>query len=909
MSKRVCLVAFALIVACAAPRRQSFRFDFPERHAQLPNGLRVILLPDPSASLVEVDVRYEVGAAEDPVGKSGLAHVVEHMLFQQRPAGEDKPSSYAALAQIAVYFNAVTTWDSTHFVSAARHEELGSLLAIEGARLSLGCQTISKAAFARELEVVRNEIRERFGDPDQVAEAEVLAAAYPEGHAYHRSVGGDDDELVKLQLDDVCKFVSDYYVPARATLVVSGNVSEAELAPLLTRYFATEPARTPRPRTQVAPLAPARREVKLALDIDEPRVSVVFALPPTYAPLGVMGEEAAARMQGLLAREAFQFDLANNVDVSVRGGALAPVLVATVRLRQPSQADEALDAIYDAAERTYLRRFIETPEDEEGQDLVAYRRAELLMGLESLGRRAWQFAEWAQFDPEGGYLGGALDRLAHLDEPELRSLGRDSLDIERGLVVRVTPTSSSGGLARHAGASARGGLFAGETREIIVDAAEAARPLAVPADVIPAATELTLDNGLHVVLAPTHGPLPIMSAKLVFRVGWANEPRDRAGLASIAAHYLGGPFKQVRNGVYLVFGFVGAEQSVDVDAQTTVFSTRGLNIYDNLLIEGLERWVKLMSYSRNGLEKLPQYADVDAKNRDLQDERRFEVAAAAALFGDGHAYARTGTLTPATARAIGIDAVQDFAQASYVAGNATLIVTGNFDPVRVEAQVRDSFDHWSHGSAPAAILAPAVAARAAQWIGVAGQARPAMHVRIAFPAPRIGGGYAGRLILAEMLNQRVAAVRQRLAASYGVHAELDVHPEAGAYVMEGYVDSARAGEALRAMRAGIAALRAGDDFELGFAEARRVVLQRLLAVPTTSEGLARTWITVISHGLKASFYPGLLRAVASATPAQLRTLVAADLDAAHEVVVVLGTKDAVVRAFKESELEMSKWVE
>jgi predicted Zn-dependent peptidase len=118
---RAHVLVAAAAVACGPPPAPKYAIHMPERHARLDerharldNGMRVVLLPDASVALVEVDVRYEVGSKEDPPGRAGLAHLVEHLMFQQRQAGPDKPPLGAALRTSSLYHNAFTTWDGTH---------------------------------------------------------------------------------------------------------------------------------------------------------------------------------------------------------------------------------------------------------------------------------------------------------------------------------------------------------------------------------------------------------------------------------------------------------------------------------------------------------------------------------------------------------------------------------------------------------------------------------------------------------------------------------------------------------------------------------------------------------------------------------------------------------------------------
>jgi predicted Zn-dependent peptidase len=182
-------------------------------------------------------------------------------------------------------------------------------------------------------------------------------------------------------------------------------------------------------------------------------------------------------------------------------------------------------------------------------------------------------------------------------------------------------------------------------------------------------------------------------------------------------------------------------------------------------------------------------------------------------------------------------------------------------------------------------------------------------VSIAYPTPAIDADHGARLILAEMLGQRMAAVRQGLGASYGVDASLTIYRAAGAFVMEGRVDAGRAGEALRAMRGGVAALRAGEDFDLAFAMARRAVLKRLLVAPGTSDGLAGIFTFVATHGLGPNWYDDLLLDVAHARPEEVRRVLERELAPDRESVGLQGPRAAVEQAYRDAGLVMTAFVD
>src|SRR5262249_32892691 len=139
------------------PTQRSLDYDPGIASWKLANQLTVAMMPDPRVNLVSVEVRYFVGSADDPPGKTGLAHLVEHVMFARRlaPGG---PEIAERLSATALRFNASTGWDATHYNAIGLAPRLDDLLAIEAARMAGGCEGIDEAAVARERAVVLEEL-------------------------------------------------------------------------------------------------------------------------------------------------------------------------------------------------------------------------------------------------------------------------------------------------------------------------------------------------------------------------------------------------------------------------------------------------------------------------------------------------------------------------------------------------------------------------------------------------------------------------------------------------------------------------------------------------------------------------------------------------------------------------------
>lgn len=894
------LLAASLAVACAAPKPPKYELKLVDRHTRLPNGMRIIFLPDTTTELVEVDVRYQVGSKEDYQGKAGLAHLVEHLMFQQRPNGPDTPPIWEYLRQNTLFVNAYTNWDSTHYMAMAKKEKLEALINIEGTRLALGCETITQEEFERELEVVRNEMRFRLGDPNVAVEYRLLAEVYPPGHPYRREVGGDDHELANITLEDVCRFMKDYYVPERATLIVAGNATEAQIKEYAAKYLVGIPARSGAPLVEVPPIELKHKRVDFEADVEEAAIWVGWKLPPRMSEDGYTRNFLIQAVTGRTAGFASKWDFASAVYPEVLGGEHAPVFLVKAHLKDPKKVDEALDFVKKSV-RTAHKGF----EDHEYfKEIQAHILSSLVYEFETLTSRTNLFGDYAQFDVDRKFFAGELERVQKVQGDRIAQLIKSTLDWDKAVVLVVKPKEGVGRYARAAHRQYKAGATHDPSRNMLkVDPAEARRPLEAPkfASPVAAARRFRLDNGMEVVFLPSGSALPVVTMQLVFQAGSVHEPPDKAGLASVAASQL------VSMGEAL--DAVGADYSASAGTDHTVFTVRGLNIYTEVLIKGLERWIKTGDYSQEGIEKWHDRYRYSIKLKSYARNQTFQRKLREAIYGPSHPYVATGDPRPDTIGNIGRDAAMEFKNEHFTARNATLIVAGNFDEKVAERAIRENFGEWSGGHKDKPVVAPVHDRNQPVYIGIEDDDLPTMQVAIAYPAPAgVDGQYAARQVLSNILNDRMSTVREALGASYGVYGGYRAAVGPGIYLMSGRVDSERAGEALKAMRDGIDALRRGERFEEDFVLARRKLLEDSLTRATDSQSLAGQLAFIARYGLPADFYDKYVKFIAVLSPVQVRMIIEQELRPEREVVVVMGAKDKVKAAFAQAGITSFEWI-
>lgn len=904
------LVTLALVgtVGCtaAAPK---FAFTHAEKRGKLANGLRFVIMPDASTQLAEVDVRYDVGSREDPPGKAGIAHVVEHLMFQLRPDGAGTTPLMQTINTLTTFFNAYTSWDQTHYQNTARAELVGDLLKIEAMRMYYGCQTISNDEFLREREVVRNEIRQRGGTAEGQIPQLILSAVYPKGHAYERMTGGDDNQLTSITLEDACTFMKNYYAPERATLVIAGGVDVDTTVAEIEKWFQKIPKRAAAPRAPVAAVVPAHKRVEFDLDVERASVSIAFPLPPSNTPEGEAAQFGIQSAWGRIAREGRQYGFAYDVGASVLGGALAPVWVLTIELKGLGKLDEALAFAKTAASQAY--RGFDEGSYEQIEEFKNQRKAAFIESLEPLMARTEavasmiQFSTDIDFESKDLYLFHELDTIGKFDGAKVAAAVKKYINIDNATIVVIKPNAA--GVKGDKRSNVKFEMKSDGDKEVLdVDPSEAHRPFKVQGQLksLDAVETVTLDNGMTVVMLPVKS-MPLVSARLVFNnVGNATLP-DNPALPGAAAQYLSLPAEAD------AFQRTGISVRCQAGNDTTVCATSGINIYLDVMVKGLERLIKAGTYSQEQIEGEQKSFRESMKTHAAQEQVEIDRQYLTALYGANHPYTKAGVDSVEAMNKISHDSLESFRNTHYTAANATLIIVGDFEPKQAEKLARDTFGGWSRGKQDKAID-PTVAPRTGpQVVGVVTKEEPQVEVRIAYPAPAgLDGQEGARQVLAGMMQYRVDEVRFKLGSTYGMYAARRATKGPTAYqIAGGGIDAPRAGESLKAIRDGLDLLRNGTTFDEDFVRSRRKVVSRLLGESTMTAELAQRLTQMTTFGLDKKFYNRMLQLVAATSPAQIHALIKAELDPKNEVIIVKGSRAQLDKTFADAGLTDVKIVE
>ncbi|MAW99387.1 MAG: peptidase M16 [Sphingomonas sp.] len=546
--------------------------NIPYQTFTLPNGLRVVVAPDHKAPVVAVSVWYHVGSKDEPKGKTGFAHLFEHLMFG---GSENSDQSWFTPMQAigATDLNGTTYFDRTNYFETVPRGALDTALFLESDRMGhlLGAVTQKKLDIQRG--VVQNEKRQGDNQPGGLIDYDLYATLFPEGHPYHHTTIGSMADLDAASLDTVKGWFRDHYGPNNAVLVLSGDIDLPDAKKLVTKYFGDIP-RGPQSHPAEADVptlsAPVHKDFKD--QVANTTIARVWAVPGMLSKdaaalnmaASVLGGLASSRLDNQLVRD-------EKLAVSVSAGyeEFERVGVFTVKaVAKPGVDPEMLGKRLDAIIADFLKN---GPTAAELQRAKTQNVASTIRGLESVGGfsgKAVTLAEGAVYANDPDYYKKRLDATVALTPAEVRSVadkwlsrpvfsytlspGQRSDDYEEAtgvgagkVVSGSAPNYYRAPLAGEHPMAEMPAHTATPLERAASDAAETA-PQSTSAGVdrsklpevgkipdldFPTVQHAKLSNGIPVVFAQRSG-VPVVNVAIDFDAGAAADPRDALGTQS-----------------------------------------------------------------------------------------------------------------------------------------------------------------------------------------------------------------------------------------------------------------------------------------------------------------------------------------------------------------------------------------
>ena len=423
------------------------RLAIPVERHRLDNGLKIVLSQDRAVPVVAVNLWYGVGSRNEPAGRTGFAHLFEHMMFQGS-AHVPKNRHFELIERAGGSLNATTWFDRTNYFETVPSHHLELALWLESDRMGWMVPAMDQEKLDNQRDVVKNEKRQRYdnqpyGDWDE----RLQKLVYPKGHPYHHPVIGSMEDLDAATLDDVANFFRTFYVPNNAVLTLAGDFERGPTLELVRRYFgeiAPGEAIPPVPGDPLVPpvIGETVRDHVVG-DVPLPRVIMGLRVPPfsrdefavCEVARAVLGNGRASRLYRSLVRERkLAKDVVSYAFPLLSGAAMLLVWVTGYPGGDPADLEAGL------AEE--LEGLAGARQDEVDR-AIALTETDLVRAMERVGERADFLSMFELFFDDPDRLNRELDRLRAVTPEQVRGFAEEYLGADNRAVVVYEPRGAA----------------------------------------------------------------------------------------------------------------------------------------------------------------------------------------------------------------------------------------------------------------------------------------------------------------------------------------------------------------------------------------------------------------------------------------------------------------------------------
>jgi len=665
---------------------QAQNIDIPCQKFVLDNGLTVIVHEDHKAPIVAVNLWYHVGSKNEKSGKTGFAHLFEHLMFGG--SQHAKGVYIKALESVgATDLNGTTAWDRTNYFEDVPTSALDYTLWMESDRMAY--LDLSQATLDLQRGVVQNEKRQGENEPYRLTEEYIPENTYPAEHPYSWDVIGEMSDLDAASFKDVQEWFKTYYGPSNVVLVLAGDIDLSTAKAKVQRYFGDIPPGPPVVHQQVwiAKMTGTHREVTRER-VPLPRIYMVWNVPQfgsadsDYLDLvsSALGQGKTSR---LYKRLVYDDQIASDVTVYNDAREIGGQFYIQVTARPGHNLDEL-----EKATDEELARFVKDgPAPAEVQRVSTQYLAAFLRGVERIGG-----------------FGGSSDRLAQY---AVYTGNPDGYKITLKRVYEATPDD----LKAVANRWLTDGVYIAEVLPFPdykaastgADRSKAPALGAPPELKLPKLQRVTLSSGLKVILAERHD-VPLVNFWLATDAGYAADQFAKPGTAKLT-------------GALLIDG-TRTRNALEITDQAALLGAE-LRGYSGLDFS----YVQLSALKAKLGPSLDLFADVirnpSFPEADFKREQKLQLDAIEQeqkepfsmalrvfprlIYGSGHAYGNplTGSGTTASVRTITRDDLVKFHDTWFRPNNSTLVVTGDTTLAELTPKLDGLFDGWKSGPVPA----------------------------------------------------------------------------------------------------------------------------------------------------------------------------------------------------------------
>ena len=869
----------------------------------LPNGLEVILHEDHRLPVVAVNVWYHVGPAKETAGKTGFAHLFEHMMFQgSGHIGADQHFKLLEGAG-ASNVNGSTNYDRTNYLEDLPSNQLPLALWLESDRMGFLLDRLDQSMLSNQQDVVRNERRQTTENaPYGLAEEEIAHQLFPAGHPYYASVIGSHADIQAAKLEDVRDFFKNYYTPNNATLVVAGDINVDSTKALVMKYFGTI-AKGPEvaPVLVVTPPISAEKRVALTDQVELPRVTLSWLTPPCFKP-GDAEADVVARILGggkasrLYRSLVYDRKIAQEVSAVQQSAELVSVFQITAVAQPGHTADELEAAIQSSLDSLGGS----APTKEEMESARNIIQSNLLTSIESLGGLADRLNFYNHFMHDPGYLGKDLARYDAVTASAVKEFAKGYLGHEKRVVIEVRPGEKE--LPPAPPTPPAPPVTKNET--VSAEPWRTQQPLAGPVSTapLPSARRFVLPNGLAVYLVESHA-LPIVTAQLAVRAGSSSDPAALPGLSGFMLSMLDeGTATRDALAIARSLESQGATLSSDMGRDGCSLTVRTIKRTVRPALTVLADMALHSAFPEKEVERVRNERLASLlQDRDDPNRAAFKIMWRD-LYGQGNPYGHMVIGTTAAVEKVSRADLDQHFHAEFRPDNAALVLAGDLTEAEARRLATETFGSWKTATGAPRLAATAVTPAPERLLiadkpGVSQTTLVVTGVTVARSDPDfeklqimnqvLGGAFASRINM---------NLREAHGYTYGAFSQLPENREPGPFTVSGSIrtdaTAAAVAEVMKELNGIVKAPMSPD--ELNFA--RESISRSLPAAFQSTASTAATVGNLHLLGLPPDYYQGLPARLEAITAEQVFEATQRHMKPADMKVIAVGNRKAIEKS-------------
>ncbi|MGN6155705.1 MAG: M16 family metallopeptidase [Sphingomicrobium sp.] len=876
--------------------------SIPHTQFKLANGLTVIVHEDHKAPVVAVSTWYNVGSKDEPAGKTGFAHLFEHLMFN---GSDNLPGDYFTyLQQIgATDYNGTTWFDRTNYFETVPKSALEKALFMESDRMGYLLGVMDQQKLDNQRGVVQNEKRQGDNQPGGLVEYEVLGSLFPAGHPYQHSTIGSMADLDAASLATVKEWFMDKYGPNNATLVLAGDITAAEARPLVEKYFgAIKAGPVNVPAAADVPTMPAPKTVVMKDHVATTQVQRHWAVPGMLSPqlaaldvgASILGGLASSRLDRILVRD-------EKLAVSVSAGYQPFQRIGLFEVDATAKPGVDPDVVAKRLDEIIADFVANGPTQDEVTRATTREVAGEIRGLEQVGGfggKAVALAQGQVFAGDSDYYKKTLAEYAALTPADVKAAMQQWLS-RPVLKIRLEPGERPP--YQESAFTPKKAKSADIATPIVK---RPIPPVGEPAPLdFPDVTHVTLSNGIKVAYAQRTA-VPVTQIGLVFDAGFAaDQPGDR-GLQNFTMAMLdegaaGMNSQQIAEEKERLGAVI--DTGGDADRSDVTLSALSANLAPSLDL--LADIVERPTFDPTDVERVRTQVLTGIAQAQKDPQSIAARMLPVLLYGESHPYGTTGLGDPAAVKRFTRPSRESFRQHWLRPDNLEIFVVSDLPLAQVQQQLEQKFGTWAAPTAPKGVKnfgdVPA-RPKAEKIVLIDRPGSPQSFIMAGQVTPIdprgdvTGVGPANDILGGTFLSRLNMDIRENKGWSYGVRGTVQLNAKVVPYLVIAPVQSDRTGDSIAALRHDIRdflSTKGVTDEEL-----ERTIANRIKALPgqfETSDAVLSAMETNALLGRPDNYYELLADKYRAQTKATLDTALRQAVNPASFVWVVVGDAKSV----------------